>query len=142
MAQEPFFGIAVNDRAEALQVAAAQSGRPVHVLEKDAWVVWTLSALFDSPFGKDLVFKGGTSLSKAYHVIDRFSEDIDVTYDIFPEKDPERNSIDYNSAINGNLVLVPKEGALQALATDYDRMITDGLFLGEPKKFDWIIERC
>lgn len=46
-AQEPFFGIAANDRAEALQVAAARSGRPAHVLEKDTWVVWTLSALFD-----------------------------------------------------------------------------------------------
>jgi hypothetical protein len=54
----------------------------MHVLEKDVWVVWTLSALFESPFGKHLVFKGGTSLSKAYKAIERFSEDIDVTYDI------------------------------------------------------------
>ena len=45
MAPEPFFGIAANDRADALQVAAAQSGRPVHVLEKDVWVVWTFRAL-------------------------------------------------------------------------------------------------
>jgi hypothetical protein len=45
-------------------------------------VVWTLGALFDSPLAHDLTFKGGTSLSKAYKVIDRFSEDIDLTYDI------------------------------------------------------------
>ena len=38
--------------------------------------------LFDGPFGADIVFKGGTSLSKAYHAIRRFSEDVDVTYDI------------------------------------------------------------
>ena len=41
-----------------------------------------LDVLFSAPFGKDLVFKGGTSLSKAYQAIRRFSEDIDITYDI------------------------------------------------------------
>jgi hypothetical protein len=54
----------------------------VHLLEKDVWVVWALEALFAAPFGKHLVFKGGTSLSKAYDVIARFSEDVDLTYDI------------------------------------------------------------
>jgi len=70
------------DRREALQVAAAASGRPVHLLEKDVWVVWLLDVLFRAPFGEHLVFKGGTSLSKAYGLIDRFSEDLDLTYDI------------------------------------------------------------
>ena len=42
----------------------------------------TLRALVDSPFGLDLTFKGGTSLAKAYHAIRRFSEDLDITYDI------------------------------------------------------------
>jgi hypothetical protein len=51
-------------------------------LEKDAWVVWTIERLFSGPDAPSLVFKGGTSLSKAHHVIRRFSEDIDVTYDI------------------------------------------------------------
>src|ERR1700691_1288136 len=79
---EAFLGLSAAERCEALQVAASTSGRPLHVLEKDIWVVWTLSALFESSFGKHLVFKGGTSLSKAYKAIRRFSEDIDVTYDI------------------------------------------------------------
>ncbi len=52
------------------------------MLEKDIWVVWTLQALFEDPVGDHLVFKGGTSLSKAYQAIDRFSEDVDLTYDI------------------------------------------------------------
>ena len=45
-------------------------------------MVWALAQLFDSSFGPHLVFKGGTSLSKAYHAIRRFSEDVDLTYDI------------------------------------------------------------
>lgn len=79
---ENFFALSPADRKDALEVAASRSGRPAHILEKDAWVVWTLSALFRSPFAPHLIFKGGTSLSKIYKAIDRFSEDIDVTYDI------------------------------------------------------------
>ena len=63
-------------------MAADRSGRPVHLLEKDVWVVWALETLYAAPFGRHLVFKGGTSLSKAYDVIARFSEDVDLTYDI------------------------------------------------------------
>src|SRR5258708_32009104 len=77
-----FSTLSQEDRLEALGVAATGSGRPVHLLEKDIWVVWAIDALFSSNFGKHLVFKGGTSLSKAYDVISRFSEDVDVTYDV------------------------------------------------------------
>ena len=44
--------------------------------------MWALQALVDAPFGDDLTFKGGTSLSKAYRAIRRFSEDLDITFDI------------------------------------------------------------
>ena len=77
-----FFALSAEDRREALAVAADASGRPIHLLEKDVWVVWALHELFDSAHGKHLVFKGGTSLSKGYGVIRRFSEDVDLTYDI------------------------------------------------------------
>ena len=69
-------------RREALEFAASESGRPAYLLEKDIWVVWTLRTLFGAPFAGSLVFKGGTSLSKAYGAIRRFSEDVDLTYDI------------------------------------------------------------
>jgi hypothetical protein len=54
----------------------------MHLLEKDVWVVWVLETLFQAPLGQHLVFKGGSSLSKAYQIIRRFSEDVDLTYDI------------------------------------------------------------
>ena len=79
---EYFFDLSQKDRQEALEFVRAESGRPAHLLEKDIWVVWALRALFDAPIARDLTFKGGTSLSKVYKVIDRFSEDIDLTYDI------------------------------------------------------------
>lgn len=79
---ERFFELSHKDQREALEYVRADTGRPTHLLEKDIWVVWALRALFDAPIGADLTFKGGTSLSKVYKVIDRFSEDIDLTYDI------------------------------------------------------------
>jgi hypothetical protein len=79
---ETFFQLSTDEQREALEVAASASGRPIHLLEKDVWVVWSLATLFGGPFADHLVFKGGTSLSKGYGAIQRFSEDIDLTYDI------------------------------------------------------------
>ena len=79
---ESYFALGAEDQGEVLEQARAKTGRPTHLLEKDVWVVWTLGALFESPLAADLTFKGGTSLSKVYKIIDRFSEDIDLTYDI------------------------------------------------------------
>ena len=62
--------------------AAEKSQRQPHVLEKDIWVVQTMAALFGASSGSDLVLRGGTSLSKAFGILQRFSEDIDVAYDI------------------------------------------------------------
>lgn len=50
---------------------------PIYV-EKDYWVTFALYTIFNNDIGKDTVFKGGTSLSKCYNVIERFSEDIDL----------------------------------------------------------------
>ena len=82
MADVSFQSLSPDDRRDALEVAAGLSGRRAHLLEKDIWVVQTLAALIETPFGADLTFKGGTSLAKAYHAIRRFSEDLDITYDI------------------------------------------------------------
>lgn len=79
---EAFLKLSRDDQREILELVRERTDRPTHLLEKDVWVVWTLGALFESPLATDLTFKGGTSLSKAYKVIDRFSEDIDLTYDI------------------------------------------------------------
>lgn len=79
---ELYFELSNEDQKDALEAAASELGRPAHLLEKDIWVVWALNCLFSSPFGEHLVFKGGTSLSKVHGAIERFSEDVDVTYDI------------------------------------------------------------
>ncbi len=66
-------------RREVFERAARELGRSPLVLEKDLWVCWCLERVFESDLKHRVVFKGGTSLSKVYRVIDRFSEDIDLT---------------------------------------------------------------
>jgi predicted nucleotidyltransferase component of viral defense system len=76
-----FLKAAPEDRRDVFLGAARRIGTPAQNVEKDFWVCWTLDALFNGlPEGHPrLLFKGGTSLSKAYSLISRFSEDIDVT---------------------------------------------------------------
>lgn len=64
--------------AELVEVTAETIGLPQIYVEKDYWVTKALKHLSESPHSKEVVFKGGTSLSKAYRLIDRFSEDIDL----------------------------------------------------------------
>jgi hypothetical protein len=67
------------ERALALEEGANRLGISPVILEKDFWVCWVLKLIFDHPeIGPHVVFKGGTSLSKVFGVISRFSEDVDL----------------------------------------------------------------
>ncbi len=69
------------DRAQYFSEAAIRSDKiknPI-IIEKDFWVCWSLERLFSSNLAPHVIFKGGTSLSKSYNMIERFSEDIDLT---------------------------------------------------------------
>lgn len=69
-------------RAELFTETAARMGVSPQIIEKDFWVCWTLRRVFSLEGSlPGLIFKGGTSLSKAYGLIERFSEDIDLSLD-------------------------------------------------------------
>lgn len=71
-----------NEEKLAYIVATADAkGVSSLIVEKDFWVCWTLKRLFESRMKDHLIFKGGTSLSKVYGLIERFSEDIDISID-------------------------------------------------------------
>jgi len=60
----------------------------------------------------------------------------------FAEKNTLGEVIDYQAAVEGLLQLVPDDGALARLATDYGRMVDDGLFLEEVEPFETLLEKC
>jgi len=71
------------EQLNLLEAVAAEQRRLPVILEKDIWVVWVLGEVFrPGLIGPALAFKGGTSLSKAYGAIRRFSEDLDLTLDL------------------------------------------------------------
>ena len=88
---EAYLELSAKDQKDILQTAAVQLGRQESVLEKDVWVCWALETLFSIPNAHPMAFKGGTSLSKVYDIIDRFSEDVDITLDY-----KRFDDVDYN----------------------------------------------
>lgn len=83
-----FIGMSEKRRRLVCTETGAQLNLFEIAVEKDFWVCWTLGKLFDLPeWGQHLTFKGGTSLSKCWNLIERFSEDIDIVID--------RNALDF-----------------------------------------------
>lgn len=96
-----FLAASSNDRRDAFVGASQRLGTAAQNIEKDFWVCWTLDALFNRlpTGGPRLLFKGGTSLSKAFGLISRFSEDIDIT--VFREDIGETASVESLEALSG-----------------------------------------
>lgn len=85
-------GLPATQRNELFSETAARRGMTPAIVEKDFWVTWTLDKLFaHSDLSRILMFKGGTSLSKVFGLIERFSEDIDLILDwnVLTDEDPE-----------------------------------------------------
>jgi hypothetical protein len=96
-----FLAATPDDRRDAFIGASQRLGTAAQNIEKDFWVCWTLDALFNhlQAGGPRLLFKGGTSLSKAFGLISRFSEDIDIT--VFREDIGETASVETLEALSG-----------------------------------------
>jgi len=74
-----FASLPAEERALYWRAYSNRTGVPEFIVEKDFWVCWLLGHIFATPqLGAECVFKGGTSLSKVFRAIDRFSEDIDL----------------------------------------------------------------
>ena len=76
-----WFNLSDNTRKNIFNEISNKTGLPAAAAEKDWWVVRTLDIIFNMDISSHTVFKGGTSLSKAWGLIDRFSEDIDLALD-------------------------------------------------------------
>ncbi len=112
-----------DERRGLFLTAANRLGTAVQNVEKDFWVCWTLDALFNGlpPGGPRLLFKGGTSLSKAYGLISRFSEDIDIT--VFREDIGEPAEAGELDALSGK----QRRIRLERIRTACQHYIVDGM---------------
>lgn len=85
-----FLKLSPKEQSQILNSYSANTGKSAIILEKDIWIVWALNHLFQMPDKLNMAFKGGTSLSKVFNAIHRFSEDVDITIDYksFTTEDP------------------------------------------------------
>ncbi|AUL45898.1 hypothetical protein BTL55_02085 [Bordetella trematum] len=116
-------GATDDERRDLFLTTASRLGTAVQNVEKDFWVCWTLDALFNSlpSDGPRLLFKGGTSLSKAYGLISRFSEDIDIT--VFREDIGEPAEAADLDALSGK----QRRIRLERIRTACQQYIADGM---------------
>lgn len=73
-----YFALTADQQRTVITQVSNKTGLPVQAIEKDLWVTTMLQVVFSLPIAEHLIFKGGTSLSKVWNVIQRFSEDIDL----------------------------------------------------------------
>ncbi len=96
---DAYLKLSPEDQHAACTEGGTRRSLPPASMEKDFWVCWTLRELFSLPdIGRHLTFKGGTSLSKCYGLIERFSEDIDLVIDrtMFDIKPPDESGLGSN----------------------------------------------
>lgn len=134
------------DRAAIFRESAAARGVAEMIIEKDFWVCWLLRRLFALPqeITAGAVFKGGTSLSKAYGAIRRFSEDIDLSFDrshfgFTGNRDPEKEGLSgkqIDALIEELVARVVSHVALKIVPA-LQASITEQL--GEPGRSGWSI---
>ena len=119
MAAQDFYILEEAQKSEIFTATAQQKGLPDYAVEKDWWVVQTLDIIFQLEMAKHLLFKGGTSLSKAWNLIHRFSEDIDLALD--------REYLGFDSGrISKSQVKKLRERSFEFVTTEFYELLQKG----------------
>ena len=106
-------------RIEILNQATELTGLPAIAIEKDWWVSLCLNASFSLPYSEHIVFKGGTSLSKGWDLIERFSEDIDLAID--------RKFFGFEGDISKKQIKKLRKQSCQFISTEFLKNLTQTL---------------
>jgi len=99
------------DKQNILEQASVHTSFKPFIIEKDWWVVQTLRLLSQMDIIEHLVFKGGTSLAKAWGVIDRFSEDVDLAIN--------REFFDFSGNLSNSQITKLRKASSQYLSNDF-----------------------
>lgn len=127
---ESFLHLNAQEQSQIYRALAPQLARTPVVLEKDVWVCWVLQTLFTMPDRLPMAFKGGTSLSKVFGAIARFSEDVDITLDyrgLDGSFDPFAEGVSRNrlKKFSEDLKSFVRDHAHGVVAPHFQRMLAD-----------------
>jgi len=120
---------------EAIRVTAQQRKLPEIFVEKDYWVMLALQTIYSNEIGKEVIFKGGTALSKCFGLIERFSEDIDLVLLKTEEQNPNqfKKKLKQITTIVSSAIpevetegITHKMGTIRKTAHQFDKVFTKG----------------
>ena len=144
-----FLKISGEEKKEVFQAVSLSMGLRPDIVEKDFWVCFMLHHLFhDCKYKDAFVFKGGTSLSKAYHVIERFSEDIDIILDwrkIVPaDEDPwndrsKTKQDQYNKLVNAKAAEFYASDLVPCLNRELEEVLGKGQWIAVDENDEMVI---
>ncbi|MCF6287143.1 MAG: nucleotidyl transferase AbiEii/AbiGii toxin family protein [Candidatus Hydrogenedentes bacterium] len=144
-----FLRLKPDEQADILSAVSTRSGRTSHVLQKDIWVCWVLKNIFEKDTDIRMAFKGGTSLSKVFGLIHRFSEDVDVTLDyrdLMPDIDPFATNVSKSrikrlgEALKGRVQSHIRDTILPGLSLSFKELTGESghIELGEDGEKIWL----
>lgn len=144
-----FLDFSNEEKREVFQAVSLSMGLRPDIIEKDFWVCFMLHHLFhDCKYKDAFVFKGGTSLSKAYHVIERFSEDIDIILDwrkIVPtDEDPwndrsKTKQDQYNKIVNARAAEFYASDLVPCLNNELEEILGSGQWVAVDENDEMVV---
>lgn len=144
-----FLKLSGEEKREVFQAVSLSMGLRPDIIEKDFWVCFMMHHLFhDCKYKDAFVFKGGTSLSKAYHVIERFSEDIDIILDwrkiVSTEENPwndrsKTKQDQYNKLVNARAAVFYASDLVPCLNSELEDILGSGQWVAVDENDEMVI---
>lgn len=125
---EKWFELSEEDRKNIFTQTSNETGLSPTAVEKDWWVMIALRAIFSTKVAEHLVFKGGTSLSKGWGLIERFSEDIDLAID--------RNFFNFKGDLSRREVTKLRKAACEFVTNEFIEMLYQALDAQGVKEYE------
>lgn len=114
-----FIKLSKKEKLNIFNQVSEKKGLPSSAVEKDWWVTLALNVIFSLSYSKHIVFKGGTSLSKAWNLIERFSEDIDLAID--------RKYLGFEGQLSKTQVKKLRKASCSFIGSEFYKDINDAL---------------
>ncbi len=121
------------DKLNIFNQVSEKTGFLSSAVEKDWWVTLSLNIIFSLPYSKHIVFKGGTSLSKAWNLIERFSEDIDLVID--------RKHLGFEGQLSKTQVKKLRKVSCSFIGNEFYKDINDALFKLGVSDYELVVQK-
>lgn len=127
-----FINLSEKDKLNVFNQVSERTGLPSSAVEKDWWVTLALNIIFSLSYSKHIVFKGGTSLSKVWNLIERFSEDIDLVID--------RKHLGFEGELSKTQVKKLRKASCSFIGSEFYKDINDALIKLSVQDYELVVQ--